>query len=274
MYLVLHTSFLKPLLDDFPSRAIQRVFSKVLVISIPKTGTNLMGKLCLSFGFSHHNFSKKTATHISNNELKNMPSKHYSGLHIVAISEHFDALAHLEYNNIFMYRDPRDQIVSAAYYMKASGDRWICGGWPLKKIISHLIVDCSLWCSLPGKSPWHGELLKKVGTIKDFYDLYLGWMNFPGIYVTTFEKLVGTKGGGDDMVQYQEIQNISKHCSLFLDNADILAIQKNLFGGTGTFRHGIIGEWRTHFTEDDKAIFKQVAGQLLIDLGYEKDFNW
>lgn len=247
---------------------------KTLVISIPKAGTNLMGKLCISFGFSYHNFIAKTVTHINDDEIKKLPLMHYTCLHIVASPEHFAALTESKYSNIFIYRDPRDQIVSAAYFMKASEDTWSCGEWPLDKLISHLIVDCSLWCSLKDQSPWHSELLKNVGTIKDFYDLYIGWMNFSGIYVTTFEKLVGAKGGGDDMVQYQEIRNISDHCGLSLAHNDILSIQQNLFGGTGTFRNGMIGEWKSHFTEDDKVMFKKVAGQLLIDLGYEKDFNW
>lgn len=41
------------------------------------------------------------------------------------------------------------------------------------------------------------------------------------------------------------------------------------------YRKGIIGDWRNYFTERDKEQFKQSgAGQLLIDLGYEKDNSW
>jgi hypothetical protein len=41
-----------------------------------------------------------------------------------------------------------------------------------------------------------------------------------------------------------------------------------------TKRKGIVGEWRNLFTQKHKDYFKEVAGQLLIDLGYEKDLNW
>lgn len=34
------------------------------------------------------------------------------------------------------------------------------------------------------------------------------------------------------------------------------------------------GSWQKLFTPRDKAIFKDVAGQLLIDWGYEKDLEW
>ncbi len=39
-------------------------------------------------------------------------------------------------------------------------------------------------------------------------------------------------------------------------------------------RKGIAGDWKNVFTEKDKAIFKESAGDLLIELGYEKDKAW
>jgi hypothetical protein len=40
------------------------------------------------------------------------------------------------------------------------------------------------------------------------------------------------------------------------------------------FRKGITGDWKNVFTDEDKRIFKKVAGDLLIKLGYEEDENW
>ncbi len=39
-------------------------------------------------------------------------------------------------------------------------------------------------------------------------------------------------------------------------------------------RKGISGDWRNHFSDDHKARFKDIAGDLLIELGYETDKNW
>lgn len=39
-------------------------------------------------------------------------------------------------------------------------------------------------------------------------------------------------------------------------------------------RKGVAGDWRGTFTERDKRIFKQEAGDLLVELGYEKDLDW
>ncbi|HKZ26797.1 MAG TPA: sulfotransferase domain-containing protein, partial [Rubrobacteraceae bacterium] len=40
------------------------------------------------------------------------------------------------------------------------------------------------------------------------------------------------------------------------------------------YRKGVAGDWKNVFTERDRRIFKQVAGELLIRLGYEKDYDW
>jgi hypothetical protein len=40
------------------------------------------------------------------------------------------------------------------------------------------------------------------------------------------------------------------------------------------YRKGVAGDWRNYFTERDKEIYKEEAGELLIRLGYERDLNW
>ena len=43
---------------------------------------------------------------------------------------------------------------------------------------------------------------------------------------------------------------------------------------SGTFRKGQPGNWRQHFSEANKALFKEQAGDLLLRLGYETDNDW
>jgi hypothetical protein len=43
---------------------------------------------------------------------------------------------------------------------------------------------------------------------------------------------------------------------------------------SGTFRKGQPGSWQEYFTAKNKEIFKQIAGDLLIQMGYEKDLSW
>jgi hypothetical protein len=40
------------------------------------------------------------------------------------------------------------------------------------------------------------------------------------------------------------------------------------------FRKGVAGDWKNVFTQQDKQDFKAAAGDLLIELGYEEDYDW
>lgn len=43
---------------------------------------------------------------------------------------------------------------------------------------------------------------------------------------------------------------------------------------TSDNRKGIVGDWNNYFDDCIKRIYKEEAGQALIDLGYEKDLDW
>jgi hypothetical protein len=40
------------------------------------------------------------------------------------------------------------------------------------------------------------------------------------------------------------------------------------------YRKGVAGDWKNYFTEEDRRVFKEEAGELLIRLGYEEDLDW
>jgi hypothetical protein len=41
-----------------------------------------------------------------------------------------------------------------------------------------------------------------------------------------------------------------------------------------TARKGIAGDWKNHFSEKHKDLFKQLCGEALIRSGYEKNLEW
>jgi len=71
-----------------------------------------------------------------------------------------------------------------------------------------------------------------------------------------------------------EIIAIARHLGQQINRQEAMCIADQLFGGTATFHEGKIGSWKKYFKERHKIAFKKIAGQLLIDLGYEKDFDW
>lgn len=40
------------------------------------------------------------------------------------------------------------------------------------------------------------------------------------------------------------------------------------------YRKGVAGDWKNHFSDEDKKVFKELAGDMLVRLGYEKDLGW
>ncbi len=45
-------------------------------------------------------------------------------------------------------------------------------------------------------------------------------------------------------------------------------------GPSSRLRKGVAGDWKEAFTAEDKRIVKEVAGDVLIRFGYERDGNW
>jgi hypothetical protein len=101
------------------------------------------------------------------------------------------------------------------------------------------------------------------------------WLSEDITCLVYFERLVGPLGGGDHNLQTLEILRIADHLEINLPANDIASISSRVFDvASPTFRKGIIGDWRNYFTSEHKQAFKNVAGQLLIDLGYEPNFDW
>ncbi len=185
----------------------------------------------------------------------------YLSTHQLCTPEAVDLIRERGYKVIFVIRDPRDQLVSLMYFNQN-------GYWPhlpmndftVEEKITELITGehFGFYC------------------YEESYARRIGWIDLgPDItYVTTFEKLIGRRGGGSDELQIQELMNIAGHIGVPLNRKKCKMIAKKAFGKDYTFRKGQIGSWKSHFTEENKALYKQYYGQELIGLGYETDFNW
>ncbi len=245
----------------------------IALISIPKCGTHLLKKLLLKMIDSEAYIEPQKVFLYDETSIQDFFSK--SALlssHALHTEENVEKIANLAIKKIFIYRDPRDQIISAAFWMKKNRNIWrLFEKAPMSRIIDELIYGGgSIWSYIFScRIPW-----QDLYGIASFYNYYLPWRFELNVYTTTFEKLVGPQGGGSQELQYQEIFAIANFLGISITFEEVQALAAELFGGTQTFREGKIGSWKKYFSQTHKEAFKNVAGQLLIDLGYERDINW
>ncbi|MDR3646391.1 MAG: sulfotransferase domain-containing protein [Candidatus Babeliales bacterium] len=230
----------------------------VFFTSIPKAGTHLIGK-CLSLltgkeqknnmdGFEGGGRAYFDKIHAFQDKL-------IFHKHLVCNEHALNFVKEGNFITFFTLRDPRDQLVSLAYWMKKYPKAFAeTSSLGINQLITYLV--------------------NKKGHFIYYYDAYIGWIKQPDVCTIKFEDLVGPQGGGTSKKQIAEISKIARHLNLKITNADVIRVVNNLWGKTGTFRSGKIGSWKTNFTQKQKNTFKKNFGQLLIDLGYEKDLNW
>jgi hypothetical protein len=265
--------------------AAVRTFMKkrfVTYISIPKCGTHLFRDLLERLYPNYRSICRKKAEtpaitpqpalffNPSNEEIiyntQHNTCRNWL-THVMYTDERATLLSDPDIIKFFIYRDPRDQIVSLAYFIKKDQRRW---PGAVNVSLEDLITDI-----IDGGQYTDG--FPPTKNIVELYAAYVPWMTCPDVCAVRFENLVGPRGSGSAEAQRAEIRRIAAHLDLSLSDDALTAIAQKLFGsnraGT-TFRKGQIGEWRTHFTAEHKKRVKELIGQLLIDLDYEKDFDW
>lgn len=261
------------LLFHEPRRFAGRFFGpKVLVTSVPKSGTNLLiHTLSLFPQLSYDGTIVGLSSREKNQRISKIRRGCVLSCHQTKSPGLEDILNQSKIKVLYIIRDPRDVTVSLHYWIKRTKYHYFhetYNGFSsdhdrLEKIIA-------------GYEPEMSDGNKKgIVSIDYHFRRSLSWMDDRKCLTIRFENLVGLSGGGVKEQQFATITSIAGFLNTQLSSKDIKYIGDNIFSSrTATFRKGQIGSWREEFSEEHKVAFKDVAGQLLIDLGYEKDFNW
>ncbi len=255
-----------------PILSIPKTADKIFLTSAPKSGTHLIAKLIMLLTGREFDANPDNFLIIDPYQAKNFPRTKFFLTHAIASLSNISCISKGLFRGIFIIRDPRDQMVSFAHYIQKNGESWPeLSRIPFDELLILLITDLSC---IRNYGLWAMEEISKYHGIDTFIRDYLNWKNRRFIYTTYFEKLVGPHGGGSIQDQLTEIINIANHIKIRLSLSEAQEIADSLFGGSGTFHEGKIGSWKKYFNEEHKKAFKEIAGQCLIDLGYEKDFDW
>jgi len=237
-----------------PQAAPPTKWPSVFVGTVPKSGTHLLFKALTLITGTQWQF------HMSKWEGHPVVACHLNR------RDRADMFASDKWRSIVLYRDPRDAIISQLHYIIDRNYHWLhtfdlkglqrFKALPQEQQISFLIN------------------LSNGRDINWFSREALKWRDAPRILSICFEDLIGSKGGGDDAQQRVALEQIGSWLGYNMSEKQLTHVADNLFGDSKTFRSGQIGNWQNYFTEAHKVLFKQKMGDLLIDLGYEKDYNW
>jgi hypothetical protein len=265
-----------------------------LVNSLPKSGTNLLAKAVELFpgiraaglALDHNAGTRLRQSGDPDSEgiplgvsspvpaprralrayLRRARRASYVFCHLPFSPEMQNLLGQLGMKSLLILRDPRDTAVSMAKYMPSVPDN------PLYPYFRPLTEEERITAVLTGIRLDGGEVVMR--SLCEALQSLLPWCSQASNYTTYFEKLVGPRGGGTPEAQLAEIRNIADHLGLCKAGRRTDFIAANLFGGTKTFNQGLIGSWKTAFTFEHRRVAKELLGEQLIHLGYERDLNW
>lgn len=242
---------------------------KILTVTVPKSGTNLLQRILMLHPLLYRRFlptlGRRNQDMWSNHDKIFLQTKNGS-----VVSSHFDydkdfekyLIEQTKHKIIFMARDPRDIVISDMFYILKRNDH------PYKPLLLEMANEKERLKALI-------QGTKEIRSIDKQMYRFIDWINDKNFYVK-YEDLVGTAGGGNDVKQRKVISSLfNDYLDIKIDAEMLEYLASNARSSkTQTFRSGTINNWKTHFDDDLKDIFKEVAGDILIKMGYEKDNNW
>ena len=246
---------------------------RALVNSVPKAGTHLLKRaLALLPGVTAldvHFDIRQTAAEVRAGLLA-LPPGGAATAHLVHRPDYVAALQGLELARFLVLRDPRDVALSLAEYIPTLPAHYlhaVFGGQPFER----RLLACIRGLAEP-RPAWDSVALHDVASL---YRQFLPWRDEPGVLCLRFEDLVGQAGGGGAGPQRAALAAVARALDAPLDEDGLAAVARGVFDpASPTFRKGEIGGWRARYAPEHVRAFKDVAGELLVELGYERGLDW
>jgi hypothetical protein len=252
----------------------------LLGISFPKSGTNLLRQVLAAFGKVAPYSDRSFDVFATFDSSTGAPRTAQDALHFLSRLKLGDvAAAHFHtwpevvkeactsrYLPYFMYRDPRDVVVSHVFYVTDRSAEHVHHKYYTEVLTN---FDDRLKTSILGRP----EADVDFPDIGKRFEPYMAWLDCPEVLSQRYEDYI--------LNRQAAVGQAVDHFLKRVDNLNITrqqlieVVEQNIIPEKSpTFRSGKTGEWQKHFKDEHKALFKQVAGDTLIRLGYEKDLNW
>lgn len=255
--------------DKLLGRLTNTEAPKILANSIPKSGTHLLERLLyLLPGVSRH-LSGTLWQQYDPSRLRRRCAGLKRGQFFVAHLYYHDdfpeILDEFGIKTILQIRDPRDIVISNARYMTVNRKHRLHDYFA-----NHLKNDKErLHCCIRGSEK------PEEYSIASLMERFYPWMQCPNVLTVRFKDLIGEQGGGTAEKQKETVDGILDFIGVDLSEEKRRNLMKKVFyTRSKTFNKGKINQWETRFDDEDKKLFKEVAGDWLIKYGYETDLNW
>jgi hypothetical protein len=256
----------------------------LLGISFPKSGTHLLDQILL--GFSRVSpYAKRLHSFYAEYEgesgvkrtpaqaarwLDSLRPRDVASAHLFARPESVIRVCTQRFIPYFIFRDPRDVVVSHVFYVTEMESRHVHHDY----YQSLPDFNARLNTSILGRPDADMEF----PNIAERFAPYVDWLNHPEVLAIHFEDLILDRAATLTRIMDHFLARVPLQISsskgtpreLILDSLESSINPSR----SPTFRSGKTGEWRKYFTEEHKQVFKDAAGGLLARLGYEKNNDW
>jgi len=247
-------------------------------ISFPKSGTHLLDQILLGFSkvapFSVrlHSFyaeyegesGRRREPRQALQWLDSLGPRDVASAHLFARAEAVARIAGPAFVPYFIFRDPRDVVVSHVFYVTEMETRHVHHAY----YASLPDFEARLRVSISGRPDLDIEFPNIAGRFAP----YMTWMDCPQVMKIHFEDLVNNRARTLGAI----LDRFLARVALPTPKDKILeALERSINPRRSpTFRSGKTGEWKRYFTPEHKKLFKSVAGDLLQRLGYETANDW
>ena len=109
--------------------------------------------------------------------------------------------------------------------------------------------------------------------VKQRYEGVFQWLEQKNVMCVRFEDLINNRDVTLNAM-LDEVEKTGYKIPTPCEQALSILIEAIQPKKSRTFRSGKTGGWKEYFTEEHKKLFKDVAGDLLMRLGYEKNNDW
>lgn len=250
----------------------------VLANSFPKSGTHLLSQLLAGlpdradFGAflasmsSSLQFRERTVANTVSAIRTMVPGDVVRG-HLFFDPQYARQLRGRNVVHYTIYRDPRDVVVSEAHYLRDM-NRWHRLHSFFRQTAS---IDDAITLSITGL----GSRVPDVDypNIAERFARYRGWLECTDCFAVRYEDLMSDH-------RQEVVHNMARfYAERVLDPCDVEACVGRMLAQVAphkshTFRAGRKAGWQSEFSDDHRRLFEEVAGDLLVELGYEADHDW